>query len=51
MPGTATNSDRDLVVMGASAGGIGALCQLIGCLPDDFSGPAAFGELLLEPIH
>lgn len=39
MPGTATDTGHNLVVIGASAGGIEALRQLIVSLPRDFNAP------------
>jgi two-component system, chemotaxis family, protein-glutamate methylesterase/glutaminase len=39
MPGTDRQARHDLVVIGASAGGVEALRQLVACLPPDFPAP------------
>jgi two-component system, chemotaxis family, protein-glutamate methylesterase/glutaminase len=39
MPGADGQARHDLVVIGASAGGVEALCQLVPCLPPDFPAP------------
>jgi two-component system chemotaxis response regulator CheB len=39
MPGADAQARHDLVVIGASAGGVEALRQLVACLPPDFRAP------------
>jgi two-component system chemotaxis response regulator CheB len=39
MPGVDAEARHDLVVIGASAGGVEALRELVGCLPTDFHAP------------
>jgi two-component system chemotaxis response regulator CheB len=39
MPGAEEEARHDLVVIGASAGGVEALRQLVACLPSDFDAP------------